>query len=725
MRSAVRSRFRRLIGLRLPGFRADGRAVLGAYAFGLLGVASLAAGLQRGPAATAVDATPPPDWARQVQQRASMRVDVALGDLSAINDRGRLRVLALDPHEMGNGSQAGLERTLIEDFARAHGLALDWRTVASRDALVRDLVAGRGDVIVDEVPVGFERDPRLGRTAPLRVARHVVVGRAGARGAGSTQDLLGKRVAIRESSPAWAVMERLAAAYPGIRVEAQPDYRDEARLLQGLARGDWDFMVGALDAVEPELARHPGLAVAFALTGDRPVSWKTRASSRDLRAALDDHLHRSPLLVPDAATYVGDLRSLQRRGVLRVITRADPDNYYLDRGVPAGFELELARGFAQAAGLRLEIVTARSAADMLVALRQGRGDLVIAHAGAALAGLAPGVTTSRAYYHVAPVLVGRAGAPWLDGRNPANRLRIVAHPTLAGVDALASALPAGTVLAANEPGADPVVAVVDGEVDAVAVPSHRVADVLAAHAGLVAGPSAGAPQPWRWAMRAADRGLRAAVDRYLRAEFRSAHFNALERRHFLARPEARLADDAGISRWDALARRYAWDYGFDWRLLVAVMFEESRFDPRAQSEAGARGLMQMLPATARALGVRDLYDPAQAVRAGAKYLDRLRGRFEADLPIVERTWFALAAYHGGYDRVRRARDRASRMGLDPDRWFGNVERAMAVLGTGTRDRSMRRTVAYVREIGARYGIYLQLTGPLNLAAAPARSRPDA
>ncbi len=99
----------------------------------------------------------------------------------------------------------------------------------------------------------------------------------------------------------------------------------------------------------------------------------------------------------------------------------------------------------------------------------------------------------------------------------------------------------------------------------------------------------------------------------------------------------------------ALIRREALAAGVDPALISAVVANESGFDPSATSRAGAAGLMQLMPATAAALGVTDRYDPVQNVRGGATYLRSLIERFGADLPT------ALAAYNAGPGTVERRR----------------------------------------------------------------------
>ena len=138
-----------------------------------------------------------------------------------------------------------------------------------------------------------------------------------------------------------------------------------------------------------------------------------------------------------------------------------------------------------------------------------------------------------------------------------------------------------------------------------------------------------------------------------------------------------VGPDGTLSPWDELSRSAIGD--MDWRLFTAQMFVESRFDPTARSHMGAYGLMQMMPRTAEQMGVADLNDPAQQIRAGAQYMRWLDARFSAELDLIDRYAFTLASYNAGYGHVQDARRVAERMELDPDRWFDNVELAMLTL----------------------------------------------
>jgi membrane-bound lytic murein transglycosylase F len=136
-----------------------------------------------------------------------------------------------------------------------------------------------------------------------------------------------------------------------------------------------------------------------------------------------------------------------------------------------------------------------------------------------------------------------------------------------------------------------------------------------------------------------------------------------------------------ISPYDDLIRKYARKYGLDWRLVAAQMFQESGFDPKAKSWAGARGLMQVMPRTAREMGFdpKDLYDPETSIAAGTLYMHRMIKLKSPNLPLDERYRFALASYNAGYGHVIDARKIARTQGKNRNRWFGSVEDAIVLL----------------------------------------------
>ena len=125
-----------------------------------------------------------------------------------------------------------------------------------------------------------------------------------------------------------------------------------------------------------------------------------------------------------------------------------------------------------------------------------------------------------------------------------------------------------------------------------------------------------------------------------------------------------------ISRYDGLFQQYSRPIGWDWRLMAAQCYQESTFDPMAQSWAGARGLMQIMPQTADHLGLarNDLHHPEKNIAAAARYLKELEGQFNDIHERRERQDFVLAAYNGGYHHIRDAMALAQRDGKNPHRW---------------------------------------------------------
>ncbi|MFY0691616.1 MAG: lytic transglycosylase F [Paracoccaceae bacterium] len=159
-----------------------------------------------------------------------------------------------------------------------------------------------------------------------------------------------------------------------------------------------------------------------------------------------------------------------------------------------------------------------------------------------------------------------------------------------------------------------------------------------------------------------------------------------------------IRDGAALEEYDrtvALIRDYAQAYGLDWKMMLAQAYQESRLDNSRVSAAGAVGIMQVLPSTAAdpKVNIKDINILENNLEAGAKYLAFLRGRYfdGPELSALDRILFSLAAYNAGPANVARARKLAGERDLDPNVWFGNVERA-------ARQSIGAEPVTYVRNI---------------------------
>ena len=151
-----------------------------------------------------------------------------------------------------------------------------------------------------------------------------------------------------------------------------------------------------------------------------------------------------------------------------------------------------------------------------------------------------------------------------------------------------------------------------------------------------------------------------------------------------------------------IIKRYAGQYEFDWIIIAAQAYQESRFDQNKRSPAGAVGVMQLLPTTAadKAVDIPDISTVENNVHAGVKYLHWLRATYFSEPAIspLDRVLFSFAAYNAGPGNMQRARKRARRLGFDPNRWFGNVEIGMYRAVSG-------EPASYVRNIYKYYVTY--------------------
>jgi membrane-bound lytic murein transglycosylase MltF len=187
-----------------------------------------------------------------------------------------------------------------------------------------------------------------------------------------------------------------------------------------------------------------------------------------------------------------------------------------------------------------------------------------------------------------------------------------------------------------------------------------------------------------WAVRRDSPELAAAIDDFVRRHRRGTKTGNIILRRYLEDPEKVTNALAGdrleqLSTEEPFFRKYGALYGFDWLMLAAQGYQESRLDNRKTSRAGAVGIMQVLPSTARSIGVEDFRTVDGNIRAGARYMRHLVDTYFPDegLDPMNRWIFALASYNAGGTRIARLRRRAAADGLDPNQWFDNVERLTA------------------------------------------------
>jgi membrane-bound lytic murein transglycosylase F len=374
------------------------------------------------------------------------------------------------------------------------------------------------------------------------------------------------------------------------------------------------------------------------------------------------------------------LEQIRASGALRVVTLNAPTTYYLGTQGAEGLEYVLASQFAQRLGVKLELSTVADRRALRAALAAGRADVAAAQLSFSDAWREAGSPSSR-YGAVRQYWVYRRGRDRPTSLADLAGRRIVVLEDSAESEFLASF--------ANEPGVrlewieiprasrtDALDAVAMGQADVALVDSNEFAFARPLHPELAVAFAATRERPLHWIVRRGADDLRAAVNAFFATEQRAGRLATVQSRALAGTQQmrnvtAREFREHVAARLPELQPHFeqaSVQTGIDWRLLAALAYQESQWNPRAESANGAQGLMMLMPETATSLGVHQPFDPRENILAGARYLFKVREQVPARIPEPDRTWFAIASYNIGYGHLEDARVITQMRGGNPDRW---------------------------------------------------------
>jgi membrane-bound lytic murein transglycosylase F len=386
------------------------------------------------------------------------------------------------------------------------------------------------------------------------------------------------------------------------------------------------------------------------------------------------------VLLGTCAPLPSVLNQIKILGELRVVTRNSPLAFY--RGtdsVAQGPEYELAQRFADELGVKLKITPVRTYAEIYGALTTGRAHLAAAALKVPAKPVA-GVEFGPIYQRVREHLVYRRGAlrpaslaeigngdlEITAGSSHAKSLRVVRDsiPNLAWIENASTdsqALLEGVATG----GIDYTIA--DSTEFALAHDEHpdlRIAFDFPGIQSLAWATSTHDPEflrdvGWYFSRLNTDGELAAIVNRYYG---RSEDLESAAAGGFMRHLQSRLPL---YKKWFEEAAEQS---SQDWRLLAAIGYQESKWNPGASSASGAKGLMQLTEKSANEAKVTDPADARQSIFGGARYFRYVYAKIPAHIPEPDRTWFALAAYNIGYGHLEDARVLAQKAGRDPDSW---------------------------------------------------------
>jgi membrane-bound lytic murein transglycosylase F len=372
----------------------------------------------------------------------------------------------------------------------------------------------------------------------------------------------------------------------------------------------------------------------------------------------------------------GTIERIREAGHITVITRNNAHCYYTYRDNPMGFEYDLAKAFSEYLGVKLKVITP-AWLELIDALNNGEGDFI-----AASMTITPSreqlVDFSDEYLPIQQHAIIHNNSPINDLEDLEGETIHVRRGTSYEErlnELKAEGLGIEVQLHEDMPTEELIRMVDEGEIE-VTIADSNVAllnrryypDVR------VAFPTE-EQQSLGWAVRKGEAALRLKINEFLHKIKEDGTFAKIYEKYYanveifdyvdLKKYHQRLK--TRFPKYEGIVKKAAKRHGFDWRLIVAMIYQESHFNPMAISYTGVRGMMQLTMETAKEMGIANRLDPEQSITGGVKYLKRLYERY-SDAREPDKLLIALASYNVGHGHILDAQEIARQRNLDPNSW---------------------------------------------------------
>ena len=415
------------------------------------------------------------------------------------------------------------------------------------------------------------------------------------------------------------------------------------------------------------------------------VSMPTATQTRLFQATPPDCRHRLaillllPLLLSCSLFENNKLQAVKSSGELVVLTRSSPTTYYEAPEGLAGLEYDLVNGFADFLGVKAKFVVAEKFSDIIPGLVRGDADM-------AAAGIT--ITDSRRrhvkfsppYQEISQQVVYRlgtkrpAGVQELIGR----QIEVQAGTSYAEqLNDLKEQYPDLKWASSDKETEDLLLTVWQGLLEITVADSNIVALSRQYRPDLQVAFNLRKPESLAWAFPLNnDDSLSNAAEKFLNktrasgelARLIDRYYGPASRSNFINLTVYKLRIRNRLPQYQLLFEKAGENYDLDWRLLAAIGYQESYWDPKAVSPTGVRGIMMLTEGTAKQLGVTDRLDPTQSIDGGTRYIHGLIERMPAGITGPDRVWMALAAYNIGFSHLEDARIITQKRKGDPNKW---------------------------------------------------------
>lgn len=394
-----------------------------------------------------------------------------------------------------------------------------------------------------------------------------------------------------------------------------------------------------------------------------------------------------------------DLNKIKKRGYITAIIDNSSTGLFIYRGRTMGYEYDLLKLYAEEIGVALKINITVSLEKGFEKLQNGEGDI-----------LAYNLTVTKERkqrvaftdYHnlVKTVLIQRKPDNWRDMKLHEIEKTLIRNPVdLIGknihvrhhsshkerMENLSDEIGGGILITESDPATETeglIRMVAEGAIE-YTVAEEDIAKVNATYySNLDIKTAVSFPQQIAWGVRKNASKLLSSLNNWIGRMKKTADYYVIYDKYFKSTKSSlkRVKSDyfstesGELSPYDNIIKKFAKDLGWDWRLLAAQVYKESKFDKHAKSWAGALGLMQLLPVTAAEYGIDNLSDPEDNIYAGTRHLIWLQDYWKDKIEDpIERQKIILASYNVGHGHVMDARRLAEKYGKDPMLWDDNIE----------------------------------------------------
>lgn len=423
---------------------------------------------------------------------------------------------------------------------------------------------------------------------------------------------------------------------------------------------------------------------------------------------------------------------INKHQTLHVITRNAPAVYYEGREGPVGFEYELAKLFAEHAGLKLDLKVASTRSQILSALDKEYTNIAIASMVASDT-RADRYKYSSPYMETTPIVVYRYGSVRPRDISDLIGKRIAVVSDSYHTEELNNLKNENPELMAtlqwealDAETTDLMKMIQDKEIDYAIITSTELDIHQAYYPRVKKAFEIGEAQQISWYFPAnTDHTLINKVNNFLSKieedgtliNLKERYFGHLAQLNYVGARTFIRHINSRLPKYEETFKQYADEKDIDWRLMASMGYQESHWRPRATSPTGVRGLMMLTRVTAKEMGIKNRLNAEQSIKGGVRYFAKIKARIADRIAEPDRTWLALAAYNIGYGHLEDARILTEKGGKDPDKWM-HVKEFLPLLQKKKYYKQTRygyargnEPVIYVQNIRRYYDVLSWMTQP--------------